>query len=173
MKPPLSSGHRRPFSKTIHDADLSVAGRSNSSGTARRGRALTAALLISLAPGLATTARADCKEDIQKLMEKRQGAVAQVNGLAKKNGGKLDPIAACPRLRTLAAVEAEATAYFTKNQDWCNLPPDFVSKMNDAHAKTVSFAAKACAFAVKVKQMQQQQAQQQQEALPKLPSGPL
>jgi hypothetical protein len=136
--------------------------------------ALAAACLL---PIVATAARADCKEDIEGLMKRRMGAVQALNALSKKNGGKLDPIAACPQLRGLATIEAEATAYFTKNGDWCNLPPDFSQKMSDAHAKTVTFAAKACQVAVQMKKMQQQQQAQQAQAaadaLPKLPTGPL
>ena len=87
--------------------------------------------------------------------------------------GKLDPLLACPRLRTLSAVENEAVAYFAKNASWCNLPPDFTEKMSTSAKRTSSFAGQACSIAVKVKQMQTQQAQQQQEAAPKLPAGPL
>jgi hypothetical protein len=130
-----------------------------------------------LLPVLGTAARADCKEDIEGIMKRRMGAVQALNALSKKNGNKLDPIAACPQLRALASIEAEATAYFTKNGEWCNLPPDFTQKMSDAHAKTVTFATKACQVAVQVKKMQQQQqtqqAQQAAEAIQKLPAGPL
>ena len=151
-------------------------GSSTSAGQAvlrrYRGSLVAASAAVVLAASF-IPAHADCKEDVEKLMTRRMGEVAQLNKISKANGGKLDPAAACPRLRSLASVEAEATAYFTKNQDWCNLPPDFAGKMAAAHAKTVGFANKACSFAAKVKQMQQQQAQQQQDAAPKLPSGPL
>lgn len=138
------------------------------------GAATTVTLGLCL---MASAAHADCQTDINGLMKRRMAAVAAVNATAKKNGGKLDPVAACPQLRSLAAIEAEASAYFTKNGEWCNLPPDFASKMSEAHAKSQTFAAKACSFAVKMKQMQKQQqaqqAQQAAEALPKLPTGPL
>lgn len=142
---------------------------------ARRPRHVVGAALL-LAAGaivMAPVAHADCQSDIGGIMKRRLAAVAAVNATAKKSGGKLDPIAACPQLRTLAAIESEAQAYFTKNADWCNLPPDFTQKMSEAHAKTQSFAVKACSFAVKMKEMQKQQAQQAAEALPKLPTGPL
>jgi hypothetical protein len=132
------------------------------------------AILLAAAAVVATSPSwADCQSDVNGLMKKRMSAVAAVNATAKKNGGKLDPVAACPQLRSLAAIEGEAQAYFTKNADWCNLPPDFSAKMSEAHAKTQSFATKACSFAVKMKEMQKQQAQQAAEALPKLPTGPL
>ena len=133
------------------------------------------ATLLVLAAMLAVTsvAHADCQTDVNGLMKKRMSAVAAVNATAKKNGGKLDPIAACPQLRNLAAIEAEASAYFTKNGEWCNLPPDFAQKMSEARAKSQLFATKACQVAVKMKEMQKQQTQQAAEALPKLPTGPL
>lgn len=133
----------------------------------------TAVLIVLAAALLPMAARADCQTDINGIMKKRLSAVAAVNATAKKNGGKLDPISACPQLRSLAAIEAEAGAYFAKNAEWCNLPPDFTQKMTEAHAKTQMFATKACAVAVKMKEMQKQQAQQAAEALPKLPTGPL
>ncbi len=140
----------------------------------RTGRPFGAAAALAMAGLLqVTAAHADCQSDINAIMKRRLNAVAAVNATAKKNGGKLDPIAACPQLRSLASIEAEASAYFAKNGEWCNLPPDFAGKMSEAHAKTVSFATKACAVAVKMKDMQKQQAQQAAEALPKLPSGPL
>ena len=122
--------------------------------------------------GAGTVARADCQAEVGAMMKKRESAVALVNK-AKAANGKLDPIAACPRLRSLSAVESEAAAYFEKNKDWCNLPPDLVEKMTASSKRTAAFAGQACQVAVKVKQMQQQQAQQQQEMAPKLPSGPL
>lgn len=129
-------------------------------------------LAVGLSAIGSVAARADCQEDIGKLMQRRMAAVAVVNK-SKGPSGKLDPVAACPRLRTLAALESEATAYLVKNKDWCNLPSDFVDKMSESSKHTATFATQACGFAVKMKQMQQQQAQQQQEAAPKLPSGPL
>ena len=117
-------------------------------------------------------ARADCQTDIGNIMKRREAAVALVNK-SKAANGKLDPLLACPRLKTLQAVETEAVAYFTKNAEWCNLPPDFTDKMSTSAKRTTSFAGQACQIAAKVKQAQTQQAQQQQDAAPKLPSGPL
>lgn len=123
---------------------------------------------------LAGAALADCNQDFAKLMSKRMVDITALNKISKANGGKLDPIAACPRLRSLAAAEGEVVAYMTKNKDWCNLPDDLVQKMSASRSKTASIAVKACSFAVKLKKAQQQQAsQQQQEQAIKLPTGPL
>ncbi len=142
-----------------------------SRSTARRGCLFAGAAAVALVIG-SVAARADCQEDVAKIMQRREAAVAFVNK-AKANNGKLDPTLACPRLRSLSAIENEAVAYFSKNGAWCNLPPDLTEKMTASAKRTVVFAGQACTFAAKVKQMQTQQAQQQQEAAPKLPSGPL
>ncbi|MBE7197213.1 MAG: hypothetical protein INR70_05360 [Parafilimonas terrae] len=124
-------------------------------------------------------AHADCSEDLGALMKKRMAEVAALNSITKAHGGKLEPIAACPRLRSLAAAEGQVVAYMTKNKDWCSIPDDLISKMTDTRGKTASIAVKACDFAVKIKKMQQQQQQQQQQAASqpeqqvKLPTGPL
>lgn len=133
-----------------------------------------AALAASLLPG---TARADCNTDLGALMSKRMADVAALNKITKANGGKLDPITACPRLRSLAANEATVVAYMNKNKEWCSIPDDLVGKMTQSRARSAAFAVKACDFAVKIKKMQQQQAQasaqQQQQQAIKLPAGPL
>ena len=129
-------------------------------------------LMVSVLAVGATSARADCQADIAGLMSKRMAAVASVNK-AKTKEGKLDPTLACPRLRVLSTIETQATAYLSTNKDWCNVPDDFLDKMQASAKRSAGFATQACTFAVKVKQMQQQQAQQQQAAAPKLPAGPL
>lgn len=120
----------------------------------------------------AVSAKADCQSDIGAIMKRREAAVAMVNK-SKAANGKLDPLLACPRLKSLQVVENEAVAYFSKNAEWCNLPPDFTEKMSSSAKRTASFAGQACGIAVKIKQMKSQQAQQQQEMAPKLPAGPL
>ena len=147
-----------------------VGSSSDTFHSARVGRALALAGLVLAAGTLA--ARADCQEDVGKLMQRRQAAVEGVNK-AKTAGGKLDPTLACPRLRILSTIENETNAYFTKNQDWCNLPPDLVEKISTSAKRTAGVAVQACNYAVKVKEMQKQAQQQQQELAPKLPTGPL
>lgn len=135
--------------------------------------ALVAGLLVAGSTG----ARADCNTDFAALMSKRMTEINALNKISKAGGGKLDPVAACPRLKNLAAAESEVVAYMTKNKDWCNLPDDMVTKMTATQAKTRTYAAKACGLVAQMKQMQaqqQKQAQQtQQEQAVKLPTGPL
>lgn len=143
-------------------------------GAGRRS-VVAAAAMAGLAPGLAN---ADCGPDIQALMARRTTAIGAINLITRAHGGKLEPTAACPKLRALAAVEGEVVAYMVKNKEWCSLPDDLVSKMTESRTRTAGVAVKACDFAVKMKKMQEQQAQaatQQQQQLPavRLPSGPL
>lgn len=140
-------------------------------------RARSAALAFVI--GLAGTgaALADCNADIGVLMNKRMGEIDALNKISKAHGGKLDPVAACPRLRSLAAAEGELVAYMTKNKDWCSIPEDFGEKMSATRVKTTALAGKACGFAAKMKDMQAQaQKQAQSQSAPQqvqLPTGPL
>lgn len=134
---------------------------------------------LALVLGAVGVARADCNADFSALMSKRMVEIDALNKISKAHGGKLDPVAACPRLRSLAAAEGVVVAYIEKNKDWCGLPDDIADKMSATRVKTEGFAAKACGFAAKVKQMQAQQQkqaqgqQQQQEQSIRLPTGPL
>lgn len=133
---------------------------------------------IALVLGTAAIAQADCNTDFAALMSKRTAQIEALNRNSKSHGGKLDPVAACPQLRNLAAAEAQVVAYIEKNKDWCGLPDDIAEKMTATRSKTEGFASKACGVAVKMKQMQaeqqkQAQSQQQQEPAIKLPTGPL
>ncbi|WP_395666842.1 hypothetical protein [Methylocella sp.] len=133
------------------------------------------ALALALAPLLAAQARAmDCNADIAALTKKRQGVIDQLNAIAKGNKGQLDPVAACPKLKTLVAVERQLADYFTKNKDWCNVPDNAVENISQSAQKSSSVANQACKIAVQMKRAQEQQATG--GGLPpaqKLPTGPL
>lgn len=143
----------------------------------RSGRRLagTAAMMTVLM--LPVVAWADCNSDLGVLMNKRMADVAGLNKITKSNGGKLDPITACPRLRSLAATEASVVAYMNKNKEWCSIPDELVTRMSDSRARSAAVAVKACDIAVKIRKMQAQQQQQAQAGTPppvlKLPAGPL
>lgn len=132
------------------------------------------AFLAASAPAFA-----DCQEDMGKIMNERLGLIAQLNKMntgAKGGKGQLDPIAACPKLRSLAAVEGRLVSYLEKNKDWCNVPDQFVDNAKTGRDKSISFAAKACQVAAQVQKMKQQQAQgggAGGQQVQKLPAGPL
>lgn len=139
-------------------------------------KALAIGILAAMAP---TLAWADCNSDLGALAQKR----AVINNALEQNkrahGGKIDPIAACPQLRALAAAQGAVVSYMTKNKDWCSLPDDIVANTAQAQAQISGFAVKACGMVAKIKQMQAQQAAAQAQAqasqVPalKLPAGPL
>ena len=136
---------------------------------------VTASLLAPLA------ARADCNEDLEGLAKKRAAINAQLEANKKAHAGKIDPIAACPQLKALAAAQGAVVAYMVKNKDWCSLPDDLVAKTSEAQGQISGFATKACGMVVKIKEMPALQAKQQAQAQAqanqvetlKLPAGPL
>ena len=144
----------------------------------RRPRRLLAALLAAAFACFALPALAQsCNDDIGKFQQRRQVQIAGLNALNKKGGGKLDPIAACPKLRALSGIEEEMFKYMTKNKDWCNIPDDVLVSVKEGKGKSASLAGQACKAAAQVTKMKQLQARQQQEGggapVQRLPTGPL
>jgi hypothetical protein len=128
--------------------------------------------LVALAPSAHAQS---CNEDIAAFGQKRNAAIQALNAISKAHGGKLDPIAACPALKNLSAVEAQMGAYLVKNREWCNIPDDFLNNFKQGTARTGGMAKQACDLAAKVKQMQQNGGMGAAAAPPpvKLPAGPL
>jgi len=137
-----------------------------------------AALFLSAGLILASPAAAvaqDCNADVGVLMKKRMSMMEQLNANAKANKGKLDPVAGCAKLKSLAVADREILAYFTKNKEWCAIPDDAIANIQADMQKTGTVANQACTIAEKMKKAQEQQAAggglgaQAQ----KLPTGPL
>jgi hypothetical protein len=143
-------------------------------GVARLVLGLAALPLLS-APILAQS----CQDDMKKLVERRMAIIGSLNTLNKTSKAKLDPITACPKIKSLAAVEGELVAFMTKNKDWCSFGDETIAQLEATRGKTSTLAGQACAVAAKAKKMQQQEAaaaaqgQQQQQPQIKLPAGPL
>jgi hypothetical protein len=116
----------------------------------------------------------DCNQDIGALTKKRQGVIDELNKLAQGGKKQLDPVASCPKLRALVAVEHELLAYLTKNKDWCAVPDEAFQSMSASTGKSGKVANQACTVAAKMKKAQEQQASGALNApQPKLPAGPL
>ncbi len=116
----------------------------------------------------------DCNQDIGALTKKRQGVIDQLNKLSQGGKKQLDPIAACPKLRALVAVEQELLAYVTKNKDWCAVPDEAFQNISASTGKSGKVANQACTVAAKMKKAQEQQASDALNAPQrKLPAGPL
>jgi hypothetical protein len=123
-------------------------------------------------PTLVAPARADCNEDLGKIMQKRETVIQELNASAKATKGKLDPVGACPKLRKLVGMESELIAYMTKNKEWCAIPDQAIENANAGHTKTAQTAAQACKIAEQMKKAQEQQANGGGGPT-KLPAGPL
>jgi hypothetical protein len=116
----------------------------------------------------------DCNQDIGALTKKRQGIIDQLNQLAQGGKKQLDPIASCPKLRALVAVEHELVTYLTKNKDWCAVPDEALQNISASTGKSVKVADQACKVAAQMKKAQEQQAKGALNVpQQKLPAGPL
>jgi hypothetical protein len=133
---------------------------------------LAVALLIPFAVCGAAYAT-DCNQDIGALTKKRQGIIDQLNKLAEGGKKQLDPIASCPKLRALVAVERELLAYLTKNKDWCSIPDEAFQNISASTGKSGKVANQACTVAAQMKKAQEQQASGLNAPQQKLPAGPL
>jgi hypothetical protein len=124
--------------------------------------------------GCGTAYATDCNQDIGALSKKRQGIIDQLNQLAQGGKKQLDPVASCPKLRALVAVEHELLAYLTKNKDWCSVPDEAFQNITASTGKSGKVADQACKVAAQMKKAQEQQASGALNVpQPKLPAGPL
>ena len=124
--------------------------------------------------GCGTAYATDCNQDIGALTKKRQDVLDQLNKLAQGGKKQLEPVAACPKLRALVAVEHELLAYLTKNKDWCAVPDEAFQNISASTGKSGKVANQACTVAAKMKKAQEQQASGALNVpQPKLPAGPL
>ena len=125
--------------------------------------------------GCGTAYATDCNQDIGALTKKRQDIIDQLNQLATKGGKKqLDPVASCPKLRALVAVEHELVTYLTKNKEWCAVPDEAFQNISASTGKSGKVADQACKIAAQMKKAQEQQAKGALNVpQQKLPAGPL
>jgi hypothetical protein len=132
------------------------------------------ALSLAFAAAVAGPARADCGQDMQKLGQARNSEMQRVEEFAKAAHGKpLDPVGFCAKSDGLVRAQAAMIAYMETNKDWCSFPDEAIANLKAAQAKNVSFHAKACDIAAKIKKMKEQQAQGGGPAAQPLPRGPL
>jgi hypothetical protein len=128
----------------------------------------TLALALSVAPSRAD----DCQADLPKMMQARMAQIEKLNAIGKAGKGKIDPAAACPVAKSLAASEGQLLAYMNKNKEWCQIPDQYISQLKEAQGRDQVFAAKACEAAANFKKMQEQQ-NAAGGGPPRLPAGPL
>jgi hypothetical protein len=140
--------------------------------------ALYAAAAFGLFAGDAARAQSSCQADFEKLSATRNARIQAVNALSKQGKGKLDPVAACPRLQSLAGAERAMLDYMVKNQKWCGIPDNVIADARKGSANTQRLAGQACNFAAQAKRMRAQAERQAREGggapqAPRMPTGPL
>lgn len=137
---------------------------------------LLAGFFLLLLAGASGARAQSCNDDLGAFGKKRNSEIEALNAISKSHGNKLDPVAACPHLRSMQSIEAKMLAYLVKNKEWCNIPDEFLQNFKNNSGRTGTMAGQACALAAKVKQMQSQGGGMGAGNLPpppKLPAGPL
>lgn len=117
---------------------------------------LAAAAFIDAAP---VRAQASGCEKMQALLQERQSLVATLNA-AQKAKRKLTPQQACSTMTRLVSNGASTVKFATDNQDWCQIPPNFIEGMKADNQKAAGIRTQAC-NAVKQQAELQRRAQQQ------------
>jgi hypothetical protein len=158
-------------------ADIAVWRRKELSMTSRIFvRSVLGAILFAAASVAAQAQElngSDCQGDMAKLQKTRETQIESINKLTKGGKSKLDPIAACPKLKSLAATETRILEYMTKNQKWCDIPDDVLENVKGGRDKTASFAGQACKIAAMARKAQQGGMAGGAPPPPRLPTGPL
>ena len=141
-------------------------------------RAVSAAGALAMFAAFAP-AHADCQSDIQGFMKRRDAVIAQLKGLTQGKKKQLDPIAACPKFKSLSGILSETVAYLEKNKDWCAIPDQLLDGAKAQRGQFSKTAGQACGIAAKVRQMKEQAEKQAAQGgmggpqVQKLPAGPL
>lgn len=141
------------------------------------GAALLAGVWFTSAPQPVYAQAASCQAEFASLNKKLEGQIASLNSLTKGKKKQLDPAAACPRLRSLAATERQLLAYMKKEKSWCGIPDDLIQKFTERSNNTARITGQACKAAAMQAQMRRQAEQQAAsgpaEQRQRLPAGPL
>jgi hypothetical protein len=113
---------------------------------------LCRAMLIAacLTPGAVASAAAQmqppqqeppCIGDFNKL---REDAAKKASAIRAASEHHVDAREACKLFNVFSAAEAKMVKYTTDNEVWCGIPPNVISGLKQAHAKTVEMRSKVC-----------------------------
>ena len=145
-------------------------------------RSLTLAALVgcALVATVAPAAAQVCQEGA-KFIKERQEIVQQLNKAGGKDR-KLDPRMACGSFGKLVANGEQSLKWLESNKDWCQIPDQVVTNLQQEHTKVKEIRGQACQAAAKVAEMEKQARQQKQGGNPfaggltgqyKIPQGAL
>jgi len=117
---------------------------------------------------------ANCEQSMMGFKTRRDAQLEQINNLVKAGKGKLDPIAACPKFKSLVAVESQMKAWMIKNKEWCQIPDQLLENVKQGFAKTPQYEKNACAAAAQMRRAAEGGgAGPINQPSVKLPAGPL
>ncbi len=108
-----------------------------------------------------------------QFQERRQTQIEALNKIVAAGNGKVDPVASCPKLRSLVTIEGEMRNWMVKQKSWCNIPDEVIENMKAGTTKTAQIAERACEAAAQMKRQQQAPAGLGAAPAMKLPAGPL
>ena len=114
-----------------------------------------------------------CETEMMQFQTRRQAQIESLNKLVAAGKGKVDPVATCPKLRSLVSIEGEMRTWMLKQKSWCNIPDEVIENMKEGTGKTSQIAARACEAAAQMKRQQQAPAGLGAPPAMKLPTGPL
>ena len=114
-----------------------------------------------------------CETEMVQFQDRRQAQIESLNKIVAAGKGKVDPVASCPKLRSLVSIEGEMRNWMVKQKGWCNIPDEVIENMKAGTAKTAQIAERACDAAAQMKRQQQAPAGMGAAPAMKLPSGPL
>ena len=114
-----------------------------------------------------------CETEMMQFQTRRQAQIEGLNKLVAAGKGKVDPVATCPKLRSLVSIEGEMRTWMLKQKSWCNIPDEVIENMKEGTGKTSQIAERACEAAAQMKRQQQAPAGLGAPPAMKLPSGPL
>jgi len=116
-------------------------------------------------------------QQLTDLTTRNETRLEALNTLIKASKGhQIDPAVFCAKSGGLNTAENALIGYMLKNKDWCSIPDDAINQLKENHAKSASFAARACSVAAQRRKMEEQQAQGGGAGAPQaqpLPAGPL
>jgi hypothetical protein len=112
----------------------------------------------------AALAQSNTCEQLRPLMQQRETLLRRANSLGRRN---VDPAVACRIFSDLAANGSRTIAFVNANKDWCQIPDEFASGLQNSQGQINRVRGQACNAAQQRTRLlaqarrQQQQAQQQ------------
>ncbi|MDE2364535.1 MAG: hypothetical protein KGM42_17800 [Hyphomicrobiales bacterium] len=111
----------------------------------RTGAIFSATLFALAAFAPQTPTRAECAQDIQRLVDKRDALMSKIGPIPSEGEeNRLDPAAACPNLRQLVGALDETVAWFAQNKQQCGIVDAVVDSIAGQRARIAALTGQLC-----------------------------